>query len=706
MSMTTMGALLSRRRLPVAAGVALAVVGSTIVLVARSGGAVATNETYPVPVSGVFTVTGHGNGHGHGLSQYGAKARADAGQNASQILNFYYPGTASGTATGTVRVRLTRQGASEPLTVAAATGLVVRDAAGTSTALSGPGLYRITNSAGTLAVSNSADGTTWTPVTLTTGTSTTGPLTFAGPAVQHWVYAAGTARDYEGTLSAAPGSGGTGLLIVNEVDIEKYIDGVVPSEVFSSWPAATLQAQAVAARTFVSFEKADAPAGRGYDTCDSAACQAYNGLASYDADGTRQPLESATVNAAVLAVAGQIRTFAGAPAFTQFSASNGGWTVAEPAHPYLAAAADPYDLAAGNPYANWTATLPSATVAGCFLPAGSVLDRIVVTSRDGNGDWHGRITGVRVEGHQGGTLVSGTGDGDDLRSCGGLRSVYFTITSTVLLTSEPAAVADSHGNTDLFAAGPAGDVLHRRNVSGHGWQPWSSLGGGLTGSPGALRLADGSSRVYIRSATNNLYEGRLTAAGAFLGWQRRVTGGVTSRPYPVRLPDGSVHVYYLSGTALRYTSFTASDGLGSTVNLGGNIQADIAPAAAVTGPGAVTVVVAANGTHAIATRSLVSGRWSAWATIGGATNSDLGASSPAAGVVDIYLRATSSGALYTRRATKGRWSGWTNTGGGLSAGIFASTLGANTQIWSIGVSGKTYLRPRTASGFGAWTPLP
>jgi stage II sporulation protein D len=41
---------------------------------------------------GKLTVIGKGFGHAVGMSQYGAKARADAGHSFQQILNFYYPG--------------------------------------------------------------------------------------------------------------------------------------------------------------------------------------------------------------------------------------------------------------------------------------------------------------------------------------------------------------------------------------------------------------------------------------------------------------------------------------------------------------------------------------------------------------------------------------------------------------------------------------
>ncbi len=40
-----------------------------------------------------FTLTGHGVGHGVGMCQWGARGRAQAGMNAAQILQAYFPGT-------------------------------------------------------------------------------------------------------------------------------------------------------------------------------------------------------------------------------------------------------------------------------------------------------------------------------------------------------------------------------------------------------------------------------------------------------------------------------------------------------------------------------------------------------------------------------------------------------------------------------------
>ena len=60
-----------------------------------------------MPAHAWITVRGHGYGHGHGMSQYGAEGAARKGLTYKQIADFYYPGTAWGTATGRVTVLIT-----------------------------------------------------------------------------------------------------------------------------------------------------------------------------------------------------------------------------------------------------------------------------------------------------------------------------------------------------------------------------------------------------------------------------------------------------------------------------------------------------------------------------------------------------------------------------------------------------------------------
>ena len=126
-------------------------------------------------------------------------------------------------------------------------------------------------------------------------------------------------------------------------------------------------------------------------------------------------------NAAVAATRGRVLTYQGKPAFTEFSASNGGWTVRGQVHganvPYLPARQDPYDHA----YRRWTATFTGNEIARHFAGLGT-FDNIAVTERDGNGAGNGRALQVRVTDTNG---TSRTADADDFMLWIGLRSTWF-----------------------------------------------------------------------------------------------------------------------------------------------------------------------------------------------------------------------------------------------------------------------------------------
>lgn len=66
--------------------------------------------------------------------------------------------------------------------------------------------------------------------------------------------------------------------VINLVDIETYLRGVVPSESIDSWPIEALKAQAVAARTYALYHYSTAPGTRFYHVDDTARFQVYTGL--------------------------------------------------------------------------------------------------------------------------------------------------------------------------------------------------------------------------------------------------------------------------------------------------------------------------------------------------------------------------------------------------------------------------------------------
>jgi len=85
---------------------------------------------------------------------------------------------------------------------------------------------------------------------------------------------------YRGTIEVRRTGGA--LAVVNEVGLEDYVRGI--DEVPPSWPAAALQAQAIAARTYALNQAAGADGtpwqAVGADICATSTCQVYNGLAA------------------------------------------------------------------------------------------------------------------------------------------------------------------------------------------------------------------------------------------------------------------------------------------------------------------------------------------------------------------------------------------------------------------------------------------
>lgn len=82
---------------------------------------------------------------------------------------------------------------------------------------------------------------------------------------------------YEGTLEIRKER--EGLVLINEVSLEDYVKGVLPSEMPSAYPLEALKAQAVCARTYAKMRQEN-KAYPQYDAAvdDSTACQVYRNL--------------------------------------------------------------------------------------------------------------------------------------------------------------------------------------------------------------------------------------------------------------------------------------------------------------------------------------------------------------------------------------------------------------------------------------------
>lgn len=84
---------------------------------------------------------------------------------------------------------------------------------------------------------------------------------------------------YRGTLHLLPHDA-SAFIMVNHVDMESYLAGVVPKELILSWSLETYKALAVAARTFVMYHQHASPPQRAYDVGDGESSQVYGGYSA------------------------------------------------------------------------------------------------------------------------------------------------------------------------------------------------------------------------------------------------------------------------------------------------------------------------------------------------------------------------------------------------------------------------------------------
>ena len=143
---------------------------------------------------------------------------------------------------------------------------------------------------------------------------------------------------------------GGGLQVVNVVDLEDYVKGVLPYEMSGDWELEALKAQAVCARTFACLNTKHLSA-YGFDVCSSTDCQVYNGVGN----------ATSATDRAVEETEGECLYYDGELAEAYYHSSDGGAT--EDAEnvwgtdiPYLQGKEDPYEASISIPNYSWTVT--------------------------------------------------------------------------------------------------------------------------------------------------------------------------------------------------------------------------------------------------------------------------------------------------------------------------------------------------------------
>jgi len=127
------------------------------------------------------------------------------------------------------------------------------------------------------------------------------------------------ARSYRGKLHLLP-RGANGFIVVNYVNFEDYLAGVLSKELFPSWHIEAYRSLAVAARTFALYNMLHTRRSKDYDLDDTVASQVYGGR-SAETPKSRQAVDTTAGWTLTFKYKGKNRIF-----MPQYSSCCGGWT--------------------------------------------------------------------------------------------------------------------------------------------------------------------------------------------------------------------------------------------------------------------------------------------------------------------------------------------------------------------------------------------
>src|SRR6476469_6657403 len=328
-----------------------------------------------------WTIRGAGFGHGIGLSQYGAYGYAAHNADWKSIVLHYYKDTHLCNFAGrTSRVLL--QSGNGTVWVSGATK------AG-SHKLDSTKSYRLMRKGIDSVELRTARGKRIATMNgVVPVSSSSGSVVLGGRAMNGL-----SDGRYRGTLEVRAGTFG-GLMAVNALPLDDYIQGVIVGEMPTSWPLPALEAQAVVARSYALVTDAG---GAIFDQYPDTRSQMYYGM-SRETTGTNQAVQS---------TAGAVVMYGDQVASTYYFSTSGGrteniensWPGTAPV-PYLKSVDDPYDNL--SPRHRWRFTWSRSKLdakLGSFVKGR--LRTIKVTKRGVSP----RIVDAKVVGTRGTTLV-------------------------------------------------------------------------------------------------------------------------------------------------------------------------------------------------------------------------------------------------------------------------------------------------------------
>ncbi len=159
--------------------------------------------------------------------------------------------------------------------------------------------------------------------------------------------------------------GADGISMINLVEMQEYVEGVVPHEISSTWPLECLKAFSIMVRSFAMSNLNRHYNAYGFDICSSSCCQVYQGRRLVDQN----------VIEAVAATKNQILVYGDDIVNAAYSSSQGGYSVASQyvwggTLGYMVNQATPWEDYSDVRNGLWTAEITEKELAAQFKNAG------------------------------------------------------------------------------------------------------------------------------------------------------------------------------------------------------------------------------------------------------------------------------------------------------------------------------------------------
>ncbi len=283
--------------------------------------------------------------------------------------------------------------------------------------------------------------------------------------------------------------------VINVINLEHYLYGVIHAEIGKSSPAETLKAQAVTARSYV-MANPHRHTKDGFDICTSVHCQTYRGYRD----------EYPETRAAVDSTAGAVMQYNGKIVQGFYSKNSGGHTdnssdIWGGETGYLKGVRDEY-----SPEYPWVFELNLAELSNALLKKGQIVGEITdinIVERFNSGS----VAKLEIKGSLGKTFIS-SNSFRNMVGASKLKSLMFTVESGSKIHKQAdfrkgynASASHSNDNYDNSGDGYSYDELQNLKVL-NGENNLSSISGGYAvDSASNLSFLEGDRRVYVVSKT-------------------------------------------------------------------------------------------------------------------------------------------------------------------------------------------------------------